>query len=89
MLKIWRCKICGEAYLGREKPTECPFCGADEKYLDFGKEYDIPDTVTLSDKSLENLQAALKLDDPLADASAVNLKFRFSRTQCPDTAAQT
>lgn len=68
MLKVWRCKICGDPYLGKDKPTECPFCGADADYIVAGKEYDIPDTVTLSDKSTENLQAALKLE-----VGAVNL----------------
>lgn len=62
MLKVWRCKICGDGYLGQDKPTECPFCGADTKYIALGKEYDIPDTVTLSDISKENLEKALKLE---------------------------
>jgi rubrerythrin len=68
MLKVWRCKICGDPYLGKEKPTECPFCGADAEYIVAGKDYDIPDVVTLGDKSKENLQAALKLE-----IGAVNL----------------
>ncbi len=68
MLKVWRCKICGDPYLGKDKPSECPFCGADAQYIVTGKEYDIPDTVTLSDKSSENLQAALQLE-----VGAVNL----------------
>lgn len=62
MMKVWRCKICGDAYLGEEKPSECPFCGADAKYIAPASEYDTPNTVTLSDKSKKNLQNALKLE---------------------------
>lgn len=27
-LKMYRCRICGETYLGYEAPSNCPFCGA-------------------------------------------------------------
>lgn len=27
-LKMYRCRICGETYLGYEAPPNCPFCGA-------------------------------------------------------------
>jgi rubrerythrin len=27
-MKIFICEICGEAYIGKEKPADCPFCGA-------------------------------------------------------------
>jgi rubrerythrin len=27
-VKIYRCRICGETYLGSEAPAMCPFCGA-------------------------------------------------------------
>jgi rubrerythrin len=27
-MKMYRCRICGETYLGYEAPTNCPFCGA-------------------------------------------------------------
>jgi rubrerythrin len=32
-MKLIRCRICGETYLGRSRPSECPFCGADASYL--------------------------------------------------------
>lgn len=28
MMKLYRCRICGETYLGTEAPSHCPFCGA-------------------------------------------------------------
>jgi rubrerythrin len=27
-VKIWRCLICGDTYIGEERPTQCPFCGS-------------------------------------------------------------
>lgn len=27
-MKMYRCRICGETYLGSERPSHCPFCGA-------------------------------------------------------------
>lgn len=27
-MKMYRCRICGETYLGAERPSNCPFCGA-------------------------------------------------------------
>jgi len=27
-MKIYRCRICGETYLGSDAPAMCPFCGA-------------------------------------------------------------
>jgi rubrerythrin len=32
-MKLYRCRICGETYLGHGVPTECPFCGADAEYF--------------------------------------------------------
>ena len=32
-LKIYRCRICGEVYLGYEAPENCPFCGAHVEFL--------------------------------------------------------
>lgn len=46
-MKLWRCRVCGETYLGHGKPTECPFCGADADYIVLAEEYpaDINDVV--------------------------------------------
>ncbi|HEY5548731.1 MAG TPA: ferritin family protein [Coriobacteriia bacterium] len=32
-MKIYRCRICGETYLGSEPPAMCPFCGAHVELL--------------------------------------------------------
>lgn len=56
-MQIFRCRICGETYLGYEKPSQCPFCGAHEKFLVLGSvwkdEFDVPEMTELSKKNLE------------------------------------
>lgn len=32
-VKLYRCAICGESYIGESKPSRCPFCGAHRKYI--------------------------------------------------------
>ena len=39
-IKVWVCKICGEAYINDGKPDRCPFCGAYKKYIVEAKDYD-------------------------------------------------
>lgn len=33
MFKPFRCQLCGETYLGEERPDRCPYCGATGKLL--------------------------------------------------------
>ena len=33
MVKLWRCEICGDPYVGETAPDNCPFCGAHKKYI--------------------------------------------------------
>jgi rubrerythrin len=32
-MKMYRCRICGETYLGTNAPERCPFCGAHERFM--------------------------------------------------------
>jgi rubrerythrin len=32
-MKMHRCRICGETYLGHDTPSNCPFCGAHASYF--------------------------------------------------------
>jgi len=32
-MKLYRCRICGETYLGTEAPGHCPFCGAHREFM--------------------------------------------------------
>jgi len=62
-VKVYRCRICGDPYLGTEAPTQCPFCGADKRFLIEAKDWN-PDefNVELSEISKKNLEAALQLE---------------------------
>lgn len=38
-MKLFRCRICGETYLGYEAPSTCPFCGAHREHMVDPAEY--------------------------------------------------
>lgn len=62
-MKIYRCLICGDTYVGYEKPLNCPFCGAHEQYLVDASEWEDKNKgVELTDVSKRNLEKALELE---------------------------
>lgn len=63
MIKVFRCRICGDPYIGSEAPKQCPFCGADQRYFVEAQDWN-PDefNIQLSDISRKNLEAALQLE---------------------------
>ena len=63
MVKVFRCRICGDPYIGNEAPTQCPFCGAPKRFFVEAKDWN-PDefNVDLSEVSKKNLEAALQLE---------------------------
>ncbi|UCB58509.1 MAG: ferritin [Thermoplasmatales archaeon] len=62
-IKVFRCRICGDPYLGDEAPTQCPFCGAPTRFFVEAKDWN-PDefNVDLSKITQKNLEAALQLE---------------------------
>lgn len=62
-MKMIRCRICGEVYLGSETPSHCPFCGAHRDYLVASEEYpaDIND-VRLTEVERADLESAIELE---------------------------
>jgi len=63
-MKTYICEICGDAYLGEERPSECPFCGSRRAFIKDGSEAR-PITLTpeeLSEISQKNLEATLELE---------------------------
>ncbi|HEX8974647.1 MAG TPA: ferritin family protein [Patescibacteria group bacterium] len=71
-MRTWICEICGDAYIGAEKPSECPFCGARQAFIKSGNEAK-PVTeikMELSEVSRKNLQETLKLE---IEANAIYL----------------
>jgi len=61
-MKVFRCRVCGEVYIGKNKPVSCPFCGAHEDYLVLAQEWSLIKFDDLSKISKENLKKALDLE---------------------------
>ncbi len=62
-IKVFRCRICGDPYIGVEAPTRCPFCGAPQRFFVNAEDWDINEfNVNLSNISKNNLESALKLE---------------------------
>ncbi len=81
-MNLYRCRICGDPYLGTAPPTNCPFCGAPQKYIVPATEYvdrnDVPD---MSGRSRANLEKALGLE-------VANAGFYLCASACsPDPVA--
>ncbi len=54
--------ICGEPCIGFERPTNCPFCGAHEKYLVPSEDWRDTNKVELTEDSRKNLEASMELE---------------------------
>jgi rubrerythrin len=78
-MQLFRCRICGDPYLGSAPPSFCPFCGAPERYMVPAEDYvDRNDVPNLSPRSRENLAKALDLE-------VRNAAFYFCASNCaPD-----
>lgn len=62
MVKLWRCEICGDPYVGGEPPANCPFCGAAKKHIKLAKVAEVNFDVELSVKDKANVEKALQLE---------------------------
>lgn len=63
-MQTFICQICGDAYIGDERPKNCPFCGAREHFIKNGKEA-LPITIqdfSLGEISRKNLEETLRLE---------------------------
>lgn len=63
-MKTFICEICGDAYLGTEAPSKCPFCGADRNYIKNGNEANpiFKREEEISEQSRKNLMETLDLE---------------------------
>jgi len=62
MVKLYRCIICGDAYIGASPPANCPFCGAHMEYIMEAKEAVVNFDVPLSTKDRANAEHALEVE---------------------------
>ncbi len=61
-MNVYRCRVCGDPYLGSEAPTHCPFCGAHRRHIVAAADYSPVPLGELSKKSRENMERALELE---------------------------
>jgi len=61
-MKVYRCRICGEVYIGEQRPKSCPFCGAHQDYFVAARQWNLIKPDRLSAISQENLEKALDLE---------------------------
>ena len=62
-VRVYRCKICRDPYIGEEPPSRCPFCGALGSYFVPAEEWNASDfDFEIGDVSETNLKAALELE---------------------------
>jgi len=62
-VKVFRCRICGDPYIGTEAPKQCPFCGAPYRFFIEADDWNPHEfNVNLSDISRRNLEVALQLE---------------------------
>lgn len=71
-MKVYICEICGDAYIGSEKPANCPFCGARSHFIKDGAEAKpiVNEKIEISEESRKNLMETLDLE---IDANAIYL----------------
>ncbi len=63
-MKLYICEICGDAYIGEEKPTDCPFCGARNNFIKLADEARpiVNEKQEISELSKKNLLETLALE---------------------------
>ncbi len=62
-LRIYRCRICGEVYLGYEAPENCPFCGAHVEFLEAPEKYPAGiNDLQLTETERVDLEASIELE---------------------------
>lgn len=62
-MKMYRCRICGETYLGYEAPANCPFCGAHVDFMIMPEEYarDIND-IQATETERADLESSIEIE---------------------------
>ena len=62
MVKLWRCEICGDPYIGETAPDNCPFCGAHKMHIKEAKLANVNFDVELNEKDKANAEHALQVE---------------------------
>ncbi|MRR15139.1 MAG: ferritin [Deltaproteobacteria bacterium] len=62
VVKLYRCEICGDAYIGFAPPRNCPFCGAHVEHIKEANNAQVNFDVDLSAKDRANAEHALLVE---------------------------
>lgn len=62
MAKLYRCEICGDAYIGFNPPSNCPFCGAHGQYIKEASKANVEFDLELSTTDRANAERALGVE---------------------------
>jgi rubrerythrin len=62
VVKLWRCEICGDPYIGDSPPSNCPFCGAHRKYIREAGKAGVNFDVSLNERDKANAEHALGVE---------------------------
>jgi rubrerythrin len=61
-MRPFRCRICGETYIGREAPDRCPYCGVEGRFIVDAAEYIDYEGMEMSLDSQEFIEQAIKIE---------------------------
>lgn len=63
-MNLYICEICGDAYIGTDKPSDCPFCGAKNNFIKLASEAQpiVNIKSEISEQSRKNLMETLALE---------------------------
>lgn len=62
-MKMLRCRICGDTYLGTSAPSRCPFCGASSEYfVEPGGYSSSEDRVQLTEVERQHIETAVDIE---------------------------
>jgi rubrerythrin len=80
-VRMYRCRICGETYLGYERPANCPFCGAHaELFVESGEYPEEINDVRLTEVERGDLDTAIETERS-------NTRFYLAMAQRSDNPA--
>ena len=79
-MKLYRCRICGETYLGYDAPSNCPFCGAHVEWMSPPEQYD----PSVNDMDLTEVERA-DLDTSI-EVETSNTRFYLAMAARQDNA---
>lgn len=61
-MRPFRCLICGETYIGRNRPDRCPYCGVEERFIVDAAEYVEYEAMEMSEDSEAFIRQAIKIE---------------------------